>query len=166
MNCGGSGNFTLRSKSVYLLSVSRQTIDRFVTSLPCFGRTRYLHTVKVIKRVINKITCVFIQATSFGIDSDHHKAKDGLWKACKSCNIQNIYAFIQFQLDALYALFLSWKIFSSKCFGCYLHPSSGAQLHCTAIGFYGFDVFIPLEQVLVFGHFNTLARSVTDSVPV
>jgi hypothetical protein len=50
------------------------------------------------------------------------------------------YAFIQFQLDVLYvyAVFLSWKMFSSTCFECYLHPSSGAQLQCTAIGFLWF----------------------------
>jgi hypothetical protein len=47
-----------------------------------------------------------------------------------------IYAFIQFQVNVLYALFLSWKILSSTCLGCYLHPSSGAQLQCRAIGFY------------------------------
>jgi hypothetical protein len=75
------------------------------------------------------------------------------------------YAFIQFQLDVLiYALFLSWKILSSTYFGCYLHPSSGAQLQCTAIGFYGFGVFYSIEQALVLGHFDTLARSVTDGL--
>jgi hypothetical protein len=36
-----------------------------------------------------------------------------------------------------------------------LHPSSGAQLLCTAIGFYGFGVFYSIEQVLVLGHFDT-----------
>jgi hypothetical protein len=43
-----------------------------------------------------------------------------------------------------------------------LHPSSGAQLQRTAIGFVWVGVFIPLEQVLVLGHLNTSARSVTD----
>jgi hypothetical protein len=52
---------------------------------------------------------------------------------------------------------------NSTCFGCYLHPSSGAQLQRTAIGIcMVWCVFFPLEQVLVLGHFNTLARSVTD----
>jgi hypothetical protein len=46
---------------------------------------------------------------------------------------------------------------SSTCFGCYLHPSSGAQLQRTAIGFVWFGVFIALEQVLVLGHFKSLA---------
>jgi hypothetical protein len=72
------------------------------------------------------------------------------------------HAFIQFQLGVLYASFLSWKILISTCFGCYLHPSSGAQLQCTAIGFYGFGVLYSIEQVLVLGHFGTLARSVID----
>jgi hypothetical protein len=39
-------------------------------------------------------------------------------------------------------------------FRCYLHPSSGAQLQRTAIGFVWFGVFIPLEQVLVWGTFT------------
>jgi hypothetical protein len=30
--------------------------------------------------------------------------------------------------------------------------------------FYGFGVFYSIEQVLVLGHFDTLARSVTESV--
>jgi hypothetical protein len=32
--------------------------------------------------------------------------------------------------------FLEKFYLSSTCFGCYLHPSSEAQLQCTAIGFY------------------------------
>jgi hypothetical protein len=51
------------------------------------------------------------------------------------------------------------KIFSSTCFGSYLHPSSGAQLQCTAIVFFFFGVFYSIEPVLVLGHFDTLARS-------
>jgi hypothetical protein len=35
-----------------------------------------------------------------------------------------------------------------------LHPSSGAQLQFTAIGFYGFGVFYSIEQVLVLGHLD------------
>jgi hypothetical protein len=33
-------------------------------------------------------------------------------------------------------------IISSTCFGCYLHPSSGAQLQRTAIGFVWFGVLL------------------------
>jgi hypothetical protein len=58
--------------------------------------------------------------------------------------------------------FLETFYLSSTFFGCYSHPSSGAQLQCTAIGFfYGFGVFYSIVQVLVLGHFDTLARSVT-----
>jgi hypothetical protein len=56
-------------------------------------------------------------------------------------NILVTYAFIQLQPDVLYGLFPSWKILSSTCFRCYLHPSSTAQLQCTAVGFYGIGVF-------------------------
>jgi hypothetical protein len=45
-------------------------------------------------------------------------------------------------------LFISFVV-SSKCFGCFLHPSSGAQLPRTAIGCVWFWCVIPLEQVLV-----------------
>jgi hypothetical protein len=46
----------------------------------------------------------------------------------------------------LYSLFFT---VSSTCFGCYLHPSSGAQLQHTAIGCVWFWCVVPLEQVLV-----------------
>jgi hypothetical protein len=36
----------------------------------------------------------------------------------------------------MYTVFFISFIISSTCFGCYLHPSSGAQLQCTAIGLY------------------------------
>jgi hypothetical protein len=55
-------------------------------------------------------------------------------------------------LDVHYILYFFLDNFSSTCFGCYLNPSSGAQLQRTAIGFVWFGVFIPLGQVLVLGH--------------
>jgi hypothetical protein len=72
--------------------------------------------------------------------------------------------FFHIQLDVLYSLFLSWKVFSSTYFRCYLHPSSGAQLQCIAIGFYlwkievlvssGVEVYFELILcVLVFKNF-------------
>jgi hypothetical protein len=69
---------------------------------------------------------------------------------------------IHVQLDVHYILYFFLDNVSSTCFGYYLHPSPGAQLQRTAIGFVWFGVFIPLEQVPVLGNFNTLARSVTD----
>jgi hypothetical protein len=42
--------------------------------------------------------------------------------------------FIQVELDLLYSLFRSWQL-SFTCFWYYQHPSSGAQLQRTAIGF-------------------------------
>jgi len=63
----------------------------FVTSLPCLRRTPYLYIVKVIKTIINKYTCVFITATCFDLDIDHHQAtRRSHWKVCRSCNTQNI----------------------------------------------------------------------------
>jgi hypothetical protein len=43
--------------------------------------------------------------------------------------------FILIQLDVQYSFSLE-KFISSTCFGCHMHPSSGAQLQCTAIGFF------------------------------
>jgi hypothetical protein len=40
----------------------------------------------------------------------------------------------QVQLDVHYILDFFLDNVSSTCFGCYLHPSSGAQLQRTAIG--------------------------------
>jgi hypothetical protein len=49
----------------------------------------------------------------------------------------------------MYIVFFISFVVSSTCFGCYLHPSSGAQLQRTAIGCVWFWYVIPLEQVLV-----------------
>jgi hypothetical protein len=49
-----------------------------------------------------------------------------------SVHLGNICVLFKVQLDVLVS-FIS-LIVSSKCFGCYLHPSSGAQLQRTAIG--------------------------------
>jgi hypothetical protein len=43
-----------------------------------------------------------------------------------------IYVLFKVQLDVL--VFFISLIVSSTCFGCYLHPSSGAQQQRTAIG--------------------------------
>jgi hypothetical protein len=42
----------------------------------------------------------------------------------------------------MYIVFFIPLIVSSACFGCYLHPSSGAQLQRTAIGFVLFGVLL------------------------
>jgi hypothetical protein len=47
---------------------------------------------------------------------------------------------IQVQLDVKYILYFFLDNVSSTCFGCYSHPSSGAQLQRTAIGFVWFCV--------------------------
>jgi hypothetical protein len=57
-----------------------------------------------------------------------------------------IYVQLEVQLDVLFYVFF---ILSSMCFGCYLHPSSGAQLQCTAIGVCMVLVCYSLEQILV-----------------
>jgi hypothetical protein len=49
----------------------------------------------------------------------------------------------------MYTVFFISFVVSSKRFGCYLHPSSGAQLPHTAIVCVWFCCVIPLEQVLV-----------------
>jgi hypothetical protein len=54
----------------------------------------------------------------------------------------------------MYTVFFIFFVVSSTCFGCYLHPSSEAQLQRTAIGFVWFGVFITLEQVLVWDTFT------------
>jgi hypothetical protein len=59
---------------------------------------------------------------------------------------------IQVQLDVHYILYFLDNVSSTR-FRCYLHPSTGTQLQCTAIGFAWFGVFIPLEQVLVWDTF-------------
>jgi hypothetical protein len=47
------------------------------------------------------------------------------------------YMLIQVKLDVRYILYFFLDNVSSTCFGCYLHPSSGAQLQRIAIGLYG-----------------------------
>jgi hypothetical protein len=42
----------------------------------------------------------------------------------------------------MYTVFFIAFAVSSTCFGCYLHPSSGAQLQSTAIGFVWFGVLL------------------------
>jgi hypothetical protein len=48
-------------------------------------------------------------------------------------------------------LYFFLEIFKLYMFRMLLHPSSGAQPQCTAIGFYGFGVFYSIELVLVLG---------------
>jgi hypothetical protein len=43
----------------------------------------------------------------------------------------------------MYAVFFIYFVVSCTCFGCYLHPSSGAQLPRTAIGYVWFRCVIP-----------------------
>jgi hypothetical protein len=57
-----------------------------------------------------------------------------------SVHIGNIYVQFKVQLDVRIMYSLFFFILSSTCFGCYLHPSSGAQLQRTAIGVYGFGM--------------------------
>jgi hypothetical protein len=45
-----------------------------------------------------------------------------------SVHLGKIYVQLKFQLDVLFMYSLFFFILSSTCFGCYLHPSSGAQL--------------------------------------
>jgi hypothetical protein len=54
----------------------------------------------------------------------------------------------KFQLDVLFMYILFFFILSSTCFGCYLNPSSGAQLQRTAIGVCMIWYVSLLEQVL------------------
>jgi hypothetical protein len=51
-----------------------------------------------------------------------------------SVQIGNIRVQFKVQLDVIFMYSLFFFIFSSACFGCYLHSSSGTQLHRTAIG--------------------------------
>jgi hypothetical protein len=55
------------------------------------------------------------------------------------CGITRHACLIQVQLDVHYILYFLDNV-SSACFGCYLHPLSGAQLQRTAIGFVWFGV--------------------------
>jgi hypothetical protein len=54
-----------------------------------------------------------------------------VWKMKKQTRVP----YIQVQLDVHCILYFFIDNFSSTCFGCYLHPSSGAQWQRTAIGF-------------------------------
>jgi hypothetical protein len=72
---------------------------------------------------------------------------------------------IQVQLYVHYILYFFLDNISYTRFGCYLQPSSGAQLQCTAIGFVWFGVFITLEQVLVWDSF-TLKHGQLQTVTV
>jgi hypothetical protein len=54
----------------------------------------------------------------------------------------------------MYTIFFISFVVSSTCFGCYLHPSPGAQLQRTAIGCVWLWCVIPLEQVLVWDSFT------------
>jgi hypothetical protein len=49
-----------------------------------------------------------------------------------SVYLGNIHVLFKVQIDLL--VFFIYLIVSSTCFGCYLQPSSGAQLQRTAIG--------------------------------
>jgi hypothetical protein len=62
--------------------------------------------------------------------------------------------------DVHYIFYFFLDNVSSTCFGVLFAPIIRST---TAAYSHRFGVFIPLEQVLVLGHFNTLARSVTDS---
>jgi hypothetical protein len=53
-----------------------------------------------------------------------------------SVHLGKIYVQLKEQLVVLCTYSLLFFILSSTCFGCYLHPSSGAQLQRTAIGVY------------------------------
>jgi hypothetical protein len=56
---------------------------------------------------------------------------------------------------------LFFFILSATCFGCYLHPSSGAQLQCTATGVYGFGMLVHWSRYWL-GHLTLLAQSISD----
>jgi hypothetical protein len=110
------------------------------------------------------VSMFHLRNITLNVCSKHHQVND-IWSVfCTQTlhyiNLQSptklseFYAFIQFKLDVLYALFLSWKIFKLYMFCMLWHPSSGAQLQCTAIGFCGFGVFYSIEQVLVWDSFT------------
>jgi hypothetical protein len=73
----------------------------------------------------------------------------------------------QIHLDVNYILYFFLDNVSSKCFGCYLHPSSGAQLQHTAIGGVWFGVFFHWSRYW-FGtplHLNTISYRLYLTVP-
>jgi hypothetical protein len=55
--------------------------------------------------------------------------------------------------DVHYILYFLDNV-SSTCFGCYLHPSSGAQLQRRAIGFVWFGVLFHWSRLLVWDTFT------------
>jgi hypothetical protein len=55
---------------------------------------------------------------------------------------------IQVQLGVHDSLYFFLDNLSSTCFGCYLHPSSGARLQRTAIGFLFVETEVLLSNVV------------------
>jgi hypothetical protein len=93
---------------------------------------------------------------------------------CGCCNtfdvhgsvlLGNIYVLFQVQLDV--RVFFISLIDSSTFFGCYLHPSSGAQLQRTAIGVCTGLVCYSIGAGTAWdtGYFTLLAQSVTVCIP-
>jgi hypothetical protein len=73
---------------------------------------------------------------------------------------------IPVQLDVHYILYFFLDNISSTCFWCYLHPSSGAQLQCTAIGCVWFGVLLHWSRYW-FGtalHLSTVSYSLKLTV--
>jgi hypothetical protein len=68
----------------------------------------------------------------------------GIFDVCGSVNLGNIWL-IQVQLDVHNIVYFHDNV-SSTCFGCYLHPSSGARLQFTTIGFVWFCVLLHLSR--------------------
>jgi hypothetical protein len=66
-----------------------------------------------------------------------------------SVHLGNVYVKFKVQLNVLFMYCLFFFILSSTCFGCYLHPSSGAQLQHTATGVCVVWYVSTLEQVPV-----------------
>jgi hypothetical protein len=64
-----------------------------------------------------------------------------------SVHLGYIYVPLEVQLDLLFVYCLLFFILNSTRFGCYLHPSSGAQLQRTAIGVYGFGVLVQWSRL-------------------
>jgi hypothetical protein len=73
--------------------------------------------------------------------------------------------YVQFkvQLDVLFYVFLFFFILSSTCFGCYLHPSSGAQLRRTAIRLCMVLVCYSIGAGTGWDTLTLLAQSISDS---
>jgi hypothetical protein len=72
---------------------------------------------------------------------------------CGSVHLGNMY--VLFKSNYMYYIISFFLVnASSTCFGCYLHPSSGAQLQRTAIGVCMVWYVIALEQVLIWDSFT------------